>query len=325
MADSGPNSSRSGRSQRWRRRVARAGAAALAVGVVPLVVIGVSSFLGLLARLPDAIRGPVGLLALPAAVAFGFGLVSRWIARPAPQPALPLRCPVQGRWRAMNGPATKVPSHGTHVYGQTYAIDLVHEPEPGARPAFGGRNPMRDPREYPAFGQPVYAPVDGRVVTARDRARDHRCRSNLLGVAYMLVEGMVLSLRGAAGPMGNHIVIQVDDDGTSVALAHLQRGSSRVAVGDEVEAGQVVAAVGNSGNTSEPHVHLQVMDVPHPNWALGVPFTFTDVVVGEAAAPPIEAPPEDVVPRNDAIFHAGGPAHFACERSLPDGSPSEPH
>jgi hypothetical protein len=45
--------------------------------------------------------------------------------------------PVTGRWSAVNSPATKVPSHGTHGHGQTFAIDLVYEPEPGARPEFG--------------------------------------------------------------------------------------------------------------------------------------------------------------------------------------------
>jgi hypothetical protein len=42
---------------------------------------------------------------------------------------------VAGRWLALNGPAGKVPSHGPHAYGQTYAIDLVHEPVDGPVPS----------------------------------------------------------------------------------------------------------------------------------------------------------------------------------------------
>ena len=54
------------------------------------------------------------------------------------------------------------------------------------------------------------------------------------------------------------------EDGTSVVLAHLRRRSLRVGRGDTVAAGQVVAECGNSGNSSEPHLHLQAMDRPSP-------------------------------------------------------------
>jgi hypothetical protein len=57
--------------------------------------------------------------------------------------------PVAGRWRAINSPADRVPSHGLHAYGQTYAIDLVHEPtEGGPRPGFGWWPLARRPRTF---------------------------------------------------------------------------------------------------------------------------------------------------------------------------------
>ncbi|MBB5795885.1 hypothetical protein HDA41_003849 [Streptomyces caelestis] len=46
--------------------------------------------------------------------------------------------PVTGRWSALNSPADRTPSHGIHAHGQTYAIDILAEPEPGSRPAFRG-------------------------------------------------------------------------------------------------------------------------------------------------------------------------------------------
>lgn len=68
---------------------------------------------------------------------------------PRGQPRDPVEVapPVTGRWTALNSPADKVPSHGVHLYGQTYAIDIVAEPEaadgeppPGHRSAGCGRS-----------------------------------------------------------------------------------------------------------------------------------------------------------------------------------------
>ena len=59
-------------------------------------------------------------------------------------------------------------------------------------------------------------------------------------------------------------------------LAHMQRNSVRVAVGDVVKPGDVLGLVGNSGNTSEPHLHIHVQNVADffdPN-AVGLPLEF---------------------------------------------------
>ena len=61
----------------------------------------------------------------------------------------------------MNNPANRVPSHGVHAYGQTYAVDLVHDPLEHPRPAFGSGPGFRSPVEFPAFGQPVLPPLTG--------------------------------------------------------------------------------------------------------------------------------------------------------------------
>lgn len=287
----------------------------MALTTIPLVAVGLAAATGLLRRAPTPIGEAVAVATLPLLVLFGIGLAAQQLPRPTPPAPVPLRPPVHGRWRAMNSPATKVPSHGTHAYGQTYAIDLVEEPADGSRPRFGGRTAMRDPREYPAFGAVVTSPVDGVVVAARDGRRDHRCRSNLLGCVYMLGEGLVLSLRGAGGVMGNHLIVAIDGEGPYVAIAHLQRGSVAVAVGDRVRAGEEVARVGNSGNSSEPHIHLHVMDRARPGSALGQPFVFLDVQPDVAAtggatpggAATGQATSRGLVPANDEVFHALAP------------------
>jgi len=64
--------------------------------------------------------------------------------------------------------------------------------------------------------------------------------------------------------------------GGFVVLAHLRAGSVRVAVGEDVAAGRQVGECGNSGNSTQPHVHLQVMDTADPLTARGVPLSFRD-------------------------------------------------
>jgi hypothetical protein len=215
-----------------------------------------------------------------------------------PGPARRVHSPVRGRWQALNSPATKVPSHGTRAYGQAYAIDLVHEPADGDRPVFASGAAMRPNDDYPAFGQPVLAMVDGVVVTASDGLRDHRARSSWLGFAYLTLEGAVRELGGPRFIVGNHVVIR-SDDGAFALVAHLRRGSVRVRPGDRVRAGEQVAECGNSGNSSEPHVHAQLMDRPSPWTGQGLPMEFRDVAIeGHAAS--------DGVPADGETMVAGG-------------------
>lgn len=84
-----------------------------------------------------------------------------------------MRAPIVGRWRAMNSPATKVPSHGLQAYGQSYAIDVVHEPHEGSRPKFGWWPLTRRATSFPGFGQPVLAAADGGVIGTHGWERDH--------------------------------------------------------------------------------------------------------------------------------------------------------
>jgi len=191
--------------------------------------------------------------------------------------------PVRGRWTALNSPASKKPSHGTHGHGQTFAVDLVFEAEPGSRPGFGSGPGFRPPADFPAFGRPLYAPADATVVRVHTRARDHRSRSSWTAYAYLVAEGMVRELAGSRFLLGNHIVLDLGG-GVYAVLAHLRRNSATVRPGERVSAGRQIGECGNSGNSSEPHVHFQLMDSPYPAVAAGLPFTFPGGVppTGEA-------------------------------------------
>jgi hypothetical protein len=185
--------------------------------------------------------------------------------------------PFTGRWLVQNSPARRVPSHGTNLFGERYAIDFVGVDD---RHRTAGTRDWRTlvatepPERFVAFGRPVLAPGDGTVVHVHHAELDHEARrSQLALVPYAL--GQAGRLRRGPGTIaGNHVVVHLRDSDTFVLLAHLQMGSVRVSPGQEVAAGLQIARCGNSGNSTQPHVHLQVMDSADPLVAQGVPMTF---------------------------------------------------
>jgi hypothetical protein len=193
------------------------------------------------------------------------------LGTPSERAPVRVRAPVSGRWRAINSPADRVPSHGLHAYGQTYAIDLVRDD--GDRPQVEWWPLTRSPDEFPAYGRDVVAPADGIVVHTHDSRWDHASRSSWPAYGFLFVEGGIRELGGPSRLLGNHVVIDIGD-GVWATLAHLQHESITVKPGDRVAAGDVIARCGNSGNSSEPHVHFQLMDHENVLFADGVPFEF---------------------------------------------------
>ena len=185
--------------------------------------------------------------------------------------------PFAGLWLARNSPARRVPSHGTDLLGERYAIDFI---------GVDGRRRTADRRDWRtflasepaerffAYGRSILSPGDGAVVGVHDGEIDHAARrSQLTLVPYAL--GQAARLRQGVGAIaGNYLIIKLHDSGAFVALVHLRAGSIRVTAGEEVTTGQHVAACGNSGNSTQPHVHVQVMDSPDLSVARGVPMAF---------------------------------------------------
>lgn len=197
---------------------------------------------------------------------------------PAAHPMSPvsLAYPLRGSFRAMNSPARRVPSHGSHVMGTTYAIDLVPVDTRGRSAPWGWRAAFATeaPDAFVGFGADVLAPVTGTVAIVHDGEEDHRARRSPF-TALPYLAGQAERLRaGPAALAGNHVVIAMGEDGPFVLVAHLRRGSIRVRPGDRVHAGQVIAACGNSGNSTQPHVHVQATDSTHWPRARGLPIVF---------------------------------------------------
>lgn len=118
--------------------------------------------------------------------------------------------------------------------GQSYAVDLLGIDGMGLRTP--GWRPV-DPSRYAIFGAPVHAPCSGSVVGAENTLPD-----------------MPVPVMDTAHMLGNHVLLRCDD--VVLVLAHLRQGSVEVRAGDDVERGSFLGQVGNSGNSSEPHLHL---------------------------------------------------------------------
>ncbi|NUL46156.1 M23 family metallopeptidase [Cellulosimicrobium funkei] len=198
-----------------------------------------------------------------------------------PEP-LTMHVPVRGRWVACNSPGSKVPSHGVRAHGQMYAVDLVQETseeDADQAPSWGWSVRGSNPEDYPSHGAPVFAMATGTVVHASDRLRDHRARDSWPTMAWMMtMEGFLRVLGGAGSILGNRVIVQ-HDDATFAVYAHLRQGSAVVRAGDRVDTGQQLGQVGNTGNTSEPHLHVQLMDRPRPEAAAGLPMQWSGVVI----------------------------------------------
>lgn len=188
-----------------------------------------------------------------------------------------LTLPFRGRWRAELSPARRVPSQGTHLFATTYAIDFVAVQGRRSAVTRDWRTVVstEQPERFFAFDQPILAPAGGRVVRVHEGEADHEARrSQVALLAYALTQAK--RARGGAGSLaGNHVVIRRDEGGYAV-LAHLRAGSIQVAEGERVAAGEELGRCGNSGNSTQPHVHVQVMDSPDPFSARGLPLAFRD-------------------------------------------------
>lgn len=202
--------------------------------------------------------------------------------------AIDLEYPFAGRWLTQNSPANRVPSHGTSVFGASYAIDFVPVNDAGrtAPITLGSLVRPEPPQRFPGFGRPLLAPIEGVVVAARDAEADHAAYRGVPSIGYALAQRR----RAEAGWValaGNHVLIE--SEGVVVAVCHLQQGSVKVRPGQPVRVGDVLGRCGNSGNSTEPHVHVQAIDSPDVQSANAVRLMF-----------------RGSLPRNGEIVDAGG-------------------
>ena len=93
-------------------------------------------------------------------------------------PLVVLEYPFRGRWLARNSPARRIPSHGTHLFGVTYAIDFIGVVDHGRSAPLSWRTAFATeaPERFAGFGRSILSPAAGSLVATHGRGPHHRAR-----------------------------------------------------------------------------------------------------------------------------------------------------
>jgi Peptidase family M23 len=168
------------------------------------------------------------------------------------------------------------PINGQLWAAERFAIDYL-QLQPDGRLFTGDRT---KPESFRYFGADILAVGDGPVVAAVDGLPEQVPGNNPTGLALDQYAG-------------NHVVQDLGN-GNFALYAHVKTGAVKVKPGDRLRAGQVIGSVGNTGNSSAPHLHFHVMSTADPLRSDGLPFVFTKFRLDSRIA----APEDDL----DTIF-----------------------
>ncbi len=173
------------------------------------------------------------------------------------QTKIKLILPFRGTWMVSNGGRTvETNNHmkfadGDGPKNQLYAYDFRREHS-------GTGEKLED---YDVFGEDVLAPGDGVVIQVINGAIDVFPGARDRGVG-----------------VGNMVIID-HKNGEYSLLCHFKHNSIRVKVGDNVKGGDLLGLCGNTGNTSEPHIHFNLQDGPRMHTAKALPAQFGRIIV----------------------------------------------
>jgi hypothetical protein len=150
-----------------------------------------------------------------------------------------------------------------HIYTtERYAFDSLRYDE-SLSDFFAGDPAVNS--SYFNYGMPVLAVADGTVVQVVNAHPENH--GNLGDV---VLDSMI-------DYAGNYVIIDIGE-GLFACYAHCIPGSIGVQMGDRVRQGEVIARLGNSGNSNAPHLHFQLCDGPDFFWSRGVPFVLASYV-----------------------------------------------
>jgi Peptidase family M23 len=146
--------------------------------------------------------------------------------------------------------------NGALYDSQRFAIDWMRLDEQG-RLVHGDEG---DVHSYSDYGADVLAVANGKVVSVLNNLDDQ--------VPGRLPEPSTITIETVDG---NHVVLDLGE-GRFAFYAHLQKNSIKVRPGDAVKKRAVLGKLGNTGNTSAPHLHFHIMNRPSPIAADGIPY-----------------------------------------------------
>jgi murein DD-endopeptidase len=222
-------------------------------------------------------------------------------------PVVAISSPLLGEdWSAGNGPSNTsvhrralIPINGHAYISQRFAIDWV-QLYPDGKTYKGDPS---DNKNYRAYGTEIHAVADGVVTQVGDGIPQNTPGAKSLAVPITLE---------TVG--GNHLIMEIGN-GLFAFYAHMQQSSLRVKVGDKVTRGQVLGLLGNTGNSSEPHLHFQICSANSELGSEGLPYAFASFEVqGKAGEDKVSMFPggpvkhEMEIPTEDEIvrFQDGG-------------------
>ena len=197
--------------------------------------------------------------------------------------------PLRGVWYAGWGASF----HTGHRWAipEEFALDIAKIGESGISHKGDGTHF----NDYYAYGADVLAAANGRVTSvASDQPEDPSAMQlpNESQEAYftrLQKEQAERLAKGLTAIAGNYVMIDHGKNEYSL-YAHLQPGSVRVHIGDQVKAGDVIGKLGSSGNSTEPHLHFHVCDKPDPLMCAGIPVNFSNITIQWADLPrPIQS------------------------------------
>ncbi len=190
-------------------------------------------------------------------------IIGLWIMPHTPSIPIPeknetkLYLPFKGKWYVFWGGDTKELNQHNPVPNQRYAFDFLIIDKGGK--SFKGEGKKNE--DYYVFGKEILAPADGIVTDVINGVRDNK--------------------PGSMNPysaLGNAVFIKHSEYEISV-LAHLKYGSIKVKVGDKVKRGHLIGLCGNSGNSSEPHLHYHLQNTPIIQDGNGIKVYFEKIYV----------------------------------------------
>lgn len=162
-----------------------------------------------------------------------------------------LRLPFDGEWLVFSGGRMLAQNRHAVAADQRFASDFMRSVDGTMHTGDGKTN-----AQFHAFGQPILAPAAGKVVAVVDGIAD-----NLPGTTNV------------EQPLGNYVVLD-HGNGEFSFLGHLQQGSVVAEVGRRIEVGARLGSCGNSGDSSQPHLHFHLQNTPEVDAGEGLPAQF---------------------------------------------------
>lgn len=160
--------------------------------------------------------------------------------------------PFEGEWFVFWGGTNPLVNYHYEYENQRYAYDFI---------VFDGKSSFEGDAKanesYAAFGKNYLAPADGKVVAIENNIPDNEPVGEM----------------NEDQPLGNYVIIDHGNDEFSY-LAHFQKESIEVEEGEQVKQGDILGLVGNSGNSSEPHIHFHVADSADPQTSKSIRIQF---------------------------------------------------